>query len=138
MITLRKFFVVLLALTALVVVAAYSVYELTPERRACRVVSRMKTLFNELVEHPGMEISNKYYGKRVDELSKELFEVACHCEPPLAGSGPHPVLWWRNPGSHKEGCLFSELIKEVQDYLSALLRKWDKERERRVLEESRR
>ncbi len=87
MITLRKFFVGLLALTALVVVA-YSVYEMTPERRARRVASRLKRLCDEYFKYPAKEIRHKHLRKRDDELSKELFEVACHCEPPVDPSGP--------------------------------------------------
>ena len=79
MITLRKFFIGLLALTALVVVA-YAVYELTPERRARRVAARWKRLGDE---DPGREIPELYYGRRSKELVKELFDVACRCEPPL-------------------------------------------------------
>ena len=137
MITLRRFFVGLLALTA-VVVAAYSVYEMTPERRTERIVSRIKTLYDEILEDPKMEIRVDYYGKRGEDLTNELLEVACHCEPPLTGTGPGVVLWWRNSGSHKEGCLFFELIKEVAYYAMELERKLKKERARRALEESRR
>ena len=68
MIDLRKFFVGLLALTTLVV-AAYFVYEMTPERRERRVVSRMKTLYDEYLEDSEMEIREESYWKRGDKLT---------------------------------------------------------------------
>ena len=137
MITLRKFFVVLLALTALVV-SAYVVYEMTPERRAVRVVSKWKRLYDEFFEDPEREIRKENYRKREGKLAMELFEVACHCEPPVDRPGPLVGPWFPNFGGHKEGCLYSELIKEVTGYAMELERKWDKERERHALEESRR
>ena len=120
MITLRKFFVVLLALTTLVV-AAYAVYEMTPERRverrARRVAARLKRLlYDECLEDPERDIREGYYTKRRDKLLKELSEFACRCEAPLAETGPRAVSWWRYSGVHKEGCLYPELIKEVTDY----------------------
>ena len=120
MLTLRRFFIALLALTALVVVA-YSVYEMTPERRARRearrVVSRMKRMYDEILENPELDMRNEYYRKRGGELRKELFAVACRCEPPLGGTtDPRADSWWRSPGSHKEGCLYSELFKEFTDH----------------------
>ena len=130
MITLRKFFIGLLALTTLGV-AAYVVYELTPERRARRVAVRLKRLYDDILEHPEMDIREEYYSKRVDELSKELYEVGCRCEPPHTGSGPHSPYRWRYSGVHKEGCLYSELFKEVKE-------KAKKERARRVREGLRR
>ena len=155
MITLRKFFVGLLALTALVVivVAAYSVYEMTPERRARRVASRLERLGDEFFEDPEMEIRYEYYRKRGRELAEDLFDVACYCEPPFDGSGPSGpflgpplagstgpvrVFWWRRSGSHKEGCLYSELIKEVSGYWWELNRKRESEMVRWAVEESRR
>ena len=145
MITLRQFSIGLLALISLLV-GTYLVYEMMPERRARRVAVRLERLLDDSVLYPEMKIREEYYSKRVDELSKELFGVACHCGGPLDGSGPftkrpfdrpgpHSAPWWRNSGVHKEGCLFSELFKELIDYYGEFV--WQLERARRVREESR-
>ena len=135
MITLRQFFIGLTALTALVVVAAYSVYEMTPEHRGRRVVSRIKRLYDEFLEDPEREIRDEYYRKRGGELADDLFDVACHCEPPVHRTRPLFASWWQSSGNHKEGCLYFELFKEFTDYWK---RKWKEERARRAQEESRR
>ena len=133
MITLRKFFIGLLALTALVVVA-YSVYEMTPERRARRIAARWQRLGDESIEKfPDMDFMDRKrfqerYKKRVEPLLEELLEIACRCEPPIDNVAEH---WWVD----KEGCLYSELLKEVSDHW---LEKGQKEMARRALEESRR
>ena len=130
MLTLRKFFIGLLALTALVV-AAYVVYEMTPERRARRIVAKLRRLLDEsFVEYPEEEKSLDYVLKRMSECEEELLEITCRCEPPINKVRDHLV--------HKEGCLYSELIKKLDDYWWELEKKWKKEWERHALEESRR
>ena len=132
--TLRRFSIVLLALTALVVLA-YSVYEMTPERRAGRearrVGARLKRLVDELIdENPeeGIRIEYNKKRKRWARLQNELLEIACRCELPVDKIVEH--------GAHRKGCLFFELLKELSDHW--IERKWEKERARRALEESRR
>ena len=142
MITLRKFFIVLLALTTLVVVAAYTVYELTPERRARRearqlerparrVAARLKRLLDYSIEkHPEMEVSDKIRsGERVGRLFEELAKAACRCKQPVDGIAQSVA--------HKEGCLYSELHKEVLAHWVEVEGKRIEERARRALEESR-
>ena len=135
MITLRKFFVVLLALTTLVV-AAYAVYEMTPERRAerraRRVAARLKRLLDNSIEkHPEMEVSDKIRsGERVGRLFEELAKAACRCKQPVDGIAQSVA--------HKEGCLYSELHKEVLAHWVEVEGKRIEERARRALEESRR
>ena len=142
MITLRKFFVGLLALTTLVV-AAYVVYEMTPERRARRVAATIKRLTGDIYEKSlengfsDQQRSLASYHKRFEPLVDELFEIACRCEMHLATTEETAASWSRSSASHREGCLYSELVKEVQDHWQELVRKRYKERVRHALEESR-
>ena len=131
MITPRKFFVVLLALTALVVlvVASYSAYEMTPERRGPRVAARLERLGDELiVENPKEGIRKEYY-KRIERLQEELFEIACRCG--------LPVDRYAELVAHKKECLFHKLFSEVLRHWAELEEKLREERWGRALEESR-
>ena len=119
MITLRKFFIVLLALTALVVVA-YSVYEMTPEGRARRMASRMMRLIDDWGEDPERHARDEFYRKTIDEIAEDLFEVACLCGMFI---DDEPGSWraFHDPANpqmaHGEDCLFKELIFGVRRHL---------------------
>ena len=135
--TLRKFFVVLLALTALVVVAAYATYEMTPEHRARRVAARWQRLVDEFfVENPEAEIRKEYYKRRSTRFVDELREIACRCELPgelsqVGHRGELPLFGHAVIGQHKwDECLYWKLVSEV---LRHWLERWTIKR--RALEE---